>query len=166
MFRHNVIRGKKCEQEFEMLLKRKGIFDRKATEQEDRFDHIDFWLKFQIPEASQVSMSVDVKSLKKVRGQFQDELFYVELINDNGNKGWVHAPKMDLVAFECYDGFRMYRRESLVKFIHEKGMKSFQVIERRLPMKDTKSCCVMLPRAQIEHLLFYMLLKSIDASKP
>jgi hypothetical protein len=54
MFRHNVIRGKKCEQEFEMLLKRKGIFDRKATEQEDRFDHIDYWLKFEIPEASPV----------------------------------------------------------------------------------------------------------------
>ena len=113
MFRHNVIRGKKCEHEFEMLLKREGIFNRKATEREDRFDHIDYWLKFEIPEASPVSMSVDVKSLKKVRGQFQDELFYIEMINDNGNKGWVHAPKMDLVAFECNDGFRMYRREKL-----------------------------------------------------
>ncbi len=165
MFRHNVQRGKKCEMEFEALLKREGIFDRKATDDEDRFKHIDYWLKFQIPASPPISMTVDVKSLKKVRGQFQDELFYIEMINDNGNKGWIHAPCMDLVAFECYDAFRMYRRESLLDFIREKKMSSFQVIERRLPHMETKSCCVLLPRAQIEHLLFYTLLKPVDASK-
>lgn len=87
------------------------------------------------------------------------------MINDNGNKGWVYAPKMELVAFECYDGFRMYRRENLLDFIRKEGMKSFQVIERRLPGMDTKSCCVLLPRVQIEHLLFYTLLKPVNTSE-
>ena len=141
MFRHNVTRGKKCEPEFEALLTKEGIFDRKATEQADRFQHIDYWLKFNIPSSPPVSMSVDVKSLKKVRGQFQDELFYIEMINDNGNKGWVYAPKMELVAFECYDGFRMYRRDKLLDFIRENGMTSFQVIESRLPGMNTTSFC-------------------------
>ena len=167
MFRNtvNISRGRKCEMEFETLLKKEGIFERKASNYEDRFYHIDYYLKFNIPESPPISMTVDVKSLKKVRGQFQDELFYIEMVNDNGNKGWVHAPKMDLVAFECYDGYRMYRRENLLDFIREHGMKSFQVIERRLPGMDTKSCCVLLPRAQIEHLLFYTLLKPVNTGE-
>tara|TARA_R110002020_G_scaffold215476_2_gene422729 strand:+ start:1093 stop:1545 length:453 start_codon:yes stop_codon:yes gene_type:complete len=145
---HN--QGQISEALFRNLCERDYIDIEKSSRYEDRYEHIDFYVKLK----TQVR-SIDIKSTKKINGKLQDDYFYIEIKNDNGNKGWLYAPNMCLVGFECFDAYRIYRRDKILDYINSKGVNKF---EPRTRYKD-KSLCILLPRKDIEHLIYYTLYK-------
>ena len=154
MFSHNVIRGKKAEELFEKLLLKSNIPFHRSTPYEDKYEHIDYYAHI-----GKSEKRIDVKALKKIRGQTQDDFFYIEIVNDWGNKGWIYAPKMDVVAFECFKEFQLYKREKLLKYIEGKGIDNFMTIQRTLPNMNTTSKCILLPRKDVEELRFAKIFK-------
>ena len=84
MLIHNHNQGQKSEALFRNICVRDKIEIRKSSSYEDRYQHIDFFVKLKSQERS-----IDIKSTKKLKGKLQDEMFYIELANDNGNNGWI-----------------------------------------------------------------------------
>ena len=150
MLIRNHTQGQRSETLFRNICERDKIEIRKSTTQQDRYQHIDFFVKFKSQERS-----IDIKSTKKLNGRFQDELFYIELANDSGNTGWIYAENMCLVGFECFENFMVYRRDKLLEYIISQGIDTFRSMSRQ---KD-KSLCILLPKKEVEHLVYYILYK-------
>tara|TARA_R110001592_G_scaffold2489_1_gene14630 strand:+ start:2203 stop:2655 length:453 start_codon:yes stop_codon:yes gene_type:complete len=145
---HN--QGQKSEALFRNICVRDKIEIRKSSSYEDRYQHIDFFVKLKTQ-----SRSIDIKSTKKIKGKLQDDMFYIELANDGGNDGWIYAETMCLVGFECFENYMIYRRDHILDYIISQGIDSFQSMTRQ---KD-KSLCILLPKKNIEHLVYYILYK-------
>ena len=145
---HN--QGQSSEILFQNLCKRDNIDIKKSSKNQDRYDHIDFFVKFKNNQRS-----IDIKSIKKIDGIRQEKLYYIEIYNDGGNKGWINAPKMYLLGFECFDCFKIYRRDKISEYINKKGIDKF---ENRTRYKDD-SLCILLPSTEIEHLIYFTLYK-------
>lgn len=150
MLEKNILQGNKGENLFFNLCKRDGYDIRKATPYQNKYQHTDFFVKFK-----NNIRSVDVKSIKKIKGKLQDEKFYIELQHDWGGAGWIYAESMDLIAFETFENFKVYRREKILNYILDKGINNFQSLTRQ---KD-KSICILLDRAEINFLTYKTLYK-------
>jgi len=64
--------------------------------------------------------TVDVKSIKKVLGEYNNDLYYIEFINDYGYKGWIFSEDLDLIAFENINEYNVYKRKDILDFLEKK----------------------------------------------
>ena len=147
-------RGNDSEKMFESICLARNIFIKKSSTYENTRLHIDFYVKLK-----QNMKSVDVKAVKNYKGQFQDKVYYIELVNDWGNKGWIFSKKLDLIAFECFDCFRIYKRKYILKYLN-KNTSKLEITTRTLFKSNCTSKCVMVPRVLIENLLYFKLDKN------
>ena len=147
-------RGSDSEKMFESVCFSRNIFVKKSSTYENQKLHIDFYVRLK-----QNTRSVDVKAIKRYKGQFQDKVYYIEMINDWGNKGWIFSKHLDLIAFECFDCFRIYKRKKLLEYLN-KNPDKFEVTTRTLFNSNKTSKCVMLPRMYVESLLYFKLDKN------
>lgn len=84
---------------------------------DNRHKHIDFYIFI-----DNIKYSVDVKAIKKIKRHHtnkQDNLFWIELINDYNNKGWIYCKHMDIVAFETNFNFILCYRNILLEYIEK-----------------------------------------------
>ena len=150
MLEKNILQGNKGETLFYNLCKRDGYDITKSTPYQNKYEHTDFFVKFK-----NTIRSVDVKSIKKIKGKLQDEKYYIELQHDWGGAGWIYAESMNLIAFETFENFKIYRREKILNYILDKGINNFEHTTRQ---KD-KSLCILLPRKEINSLTYKTLYK-------
>ncbi len=152
-FKKNKINGDRAENEFKALCihYNKDILD--STYEEDKYKHIDFYVKLK-----KNMKTVDVKSIKKVYGEYNNDLYYIELINDYGYKGWIFSEKLNLIAFENINEYNIYRRKDILDFLNQTKNK-YKEITRKLHFCNTYSKCILLPKKDIEHLKYYELIK-------
>lgn len=145
MLAKNIKQGNESEKLFETIVSNDGYYIKKSRNYEDRYLHIDYYVKFK-----NNVRSVDVKSIKHYNGKLQDKYYYIEIKNNWGNDGWIYSKHTNLFAFQCFDAFRIYRRERLLNYINEKGIDSFMGIKRA---KD-KSYCILLPREEVSQMVY------------
>ena len=72
----------------------------KSTNDEDMFDHIDFW--WDTPKGQKIG--VDVKGVKKLSRKDDkptDKIHWIEYKNVNGNDGWIYT-KAKYIAFKKF----------------------------------------------------------------
>lgn len=90
----------------------------KATQKEDTQSHIDFW--WNSPKKGLIG--IDVKGLKKNKRSdkdFDDTIQWLELLNVQGNDGWLKG-KAEYIAFRTKNSIIYVNREKLRKFAEEK----------------------------------------------
>jgi len=150
MLEKNILQGNKGENLFYNLCVRDGFDIRKATPYQNKYQHTDFFVKFK----NNIN-SVDVKAIKKIKGKLQDEKYYIELQHDWGGAGWVYAESMDLIAFETFENFKIYRRRKILNYILDKGIHNFEILTRQ---KDN-SLCLLLDREEINSITYKTLYK-------
>jgi len=97
--------GNFYEELFIKSVKTKNPNVRRATEQEDMYQHIDVWVS---------GLGVDVK------GHRHNQTIWLELTNVHGYKGWLRGDAT-LIAFHFEDKnvFRVFFREDLLNFVVE-----------------------------------------------
>jgi len=159
-FQKNKINGDRAENEFKALCihYNKEILD--STYEEDKYKHIDFYVKLK-----KNMKTVDVKAIKKVFGEYNNDLYYIELINDYGYPGWIYSKDLDLIAFENIDEYNIYRRKDILHFLENINLKKYKEIKRKLHFCNKYSKCVLLPKEEIEHFKYYEL-KKIKPTTP
>ena len=90
-----------------------------STAEEDMKDHVD--LKFKI------EIKIDVKGRKKLNrkdDQFSYEFTYVEILNVNGDRGWLYGDA-DYFAFEDEAVFWMISKKTLIYLVEKNTIKKF-----------------------------------------
>lgn len=150
MLEKNILQGNKGENLFYNLCVRDGFDIRKATPYQNKYQHTDFFVKFK----NNIN-SVDVKAIKKINGKLQDEKYYIEMQHDWGGAGWIYAENMDLIAFETFENFKIYRRRKILNYILDKGIHNFEILTRQ---KDN-SLCLLLDREEINSITYKTLYK-------
>ena len=153
-FKKNKINGDKAENEFKALCIHYNKEIKDSTLQEDKYKHIDFYVKLK----NKIE-SIDIKAIKRVFNEYNNDLYYIEMINDYGYKGWIFSAKLDLIGFENIESFNIYNREDLLNFI-QNSKKKYKQIKRKLKFSENYSLCFLIPKADIEHLKYYQLIKS------
>lgn len=84
----------------------------KATEDQNKYEHIDFFVD---------GISVDVKGEKKENRYDKDitkELIWLEFKNVKGNKGWMNS-NVQKIAFKIGESYYVFDRKILLKFCNE-----------------------------------------------
>ena len=152
-FKKNKINGDRAENEFKALCIHYNKEIKDSTLEEDKYKHIDFYVKFK-----KEMKSVDVKSIKKVYGEYNNDMYYIELINDYGYPGWIYSKDLDLIAFKNINKNNIYRRKDILQFLEKKN--EYKEIKRKLIFCDTYSKCILLPKKDIEHFKYYELKKT------
>lgn len=161
-FKNNKKIGDKAEMLFKFLCLKnnKEIID--SSYYEDKHKHIDFYVRLK-----QNLKTVDVKALKKINGVLNDDFYYIELVNDYGNPGWIYGKDLHLLAFENFNEFNVYRRKDILKYIEKLDFTNYKVITRKLHFcNGQESKCVLLPKKEIEHMKYYILSKGSNVSPP
>jgi hypothetical protein len=153
-FKKNKINGDKAENEFKALCIHYNKEIKDSTLQEDKYKHIDFYVKLK----NKIE-SVDVKAIKKVYGEYNNDLYYIELINDYGYAGWIFSKDLDLIGFENINEYNIYHRKDILDFLNQKKNK-YKEIKRKLHFCNTYSKCILLPKRDIEHFKYYELKKT------
>ena len=97
--------GKRKEKEFASLFK-DVIY---SSEEQDIKEHWDLAVKY------------DVKMIKRKnrRGDFDENIHWVELKNVNGDKGWLFG-KADFFSFELEDYWVVVKKDDLISLVKEK----------------------------------------------
>lgn len=85
-----------------------GLTIRKSSENEDRYDHIDYWMG-----ANGAEVSIDIKGEKD--GQNRG-LFLIELNNVIGKTSWLNG-KADYIAFQEGANFLFVDRQKLAEYM-------------------------------------------------
>lgn len=75
------------------------------------FEHVDYLI-----DIDGFTLSVDVKGLKN---GCEHGLILIELLNVNGDHGWIDG-KADMLAFKIHTGWMFVSRETLSKYIWQK----------------------------------------------
>jgi len=88
-----------------------GYETRKASKEEDIYDHIDYWVKRRNYKNEKIESGVDIK------GCNHPECIWIEFKNVNGNKGWMYG-KADFIAFDIPEigGFAVVLRSQLAEY--------------------------------------------------
>lgn len=107
-FKEHYDNGKKAEDNFALLLKGRGWDVRESNQNTDIYDHIDLFMT--------KTVSVDVKSTKRVTKNKDDTYHWVEIRNVHGKLGWLYG-NADYFAFETVRYWMLVRRERLADFI-------------------------------------------------
>lgn len=129
----NVRIGRKTEQHFFNLMKSRGNSVSKSSKKQDIFDHIDFFVN---------GFGVDVK------GNKSSDFIVLELLNVNGDDGWLKG-KADYIVFDIMDmeSFMFFLTEELLIFVENDVDKS-----RLYTRKGKKDSCVIVSYHEIKHL--------------
>lgn len=118
LYKQQYDEGDNSEQRFKRILESYGKTIKKSTEDENIFDHIDFFIN-----DNGIVYSVDVKGPKgknrkdpnKAPKPFKESWNSVEFKNVNGNPGSLYG-KADFIAFEVVEGFFVANRKILVEY--------------------------------------------------
>ena len=113
--KHTRKMGMDAEKLFENILKKLNIKYTNATEEEEKIEHWDF----RVNKSSKINSGrYEIKSAKaKARGLEKDyNIIYIEFKSVGGNKGWIFGDA-DYIAFEEPDGFIIFSRKKLLKYI-------------------------------------------------
>lgn len=124
----------------------------KATEYQNKYEHIDFFVD---------GISVDVKGEKKENRYDKDitkELIWLEFKNVKGNVGWL-CSDVQKIAFKIRESYYVFDRQTLLDFTRhfiEQGViykkKKYRKLYRRLGQKDLITYVYL---KDIIHLLEY-----------
>ena len=124
----------------------------KATEDQNKYEHIDFFVD---------GISVDVKGEKKENRYDKDitkELIWLEFKNVKGNVGWL-CSDVQKIAFKIRESYYVFDRQTLLDFTRhfiEQGViykkKKYRKLYRRLGQKDLITYVYL---KDIIHLLEY-----------
>jgi hypothetical protein len=106
-------RGMDKEDELSKLLTENGYEHEKATEDENKKQHIDFHIK--------KFGRCDVKSMKKFHRDepVQDKYICIEFQTNEGRLGWVDSETTDCFAFESKDHYSVVKRSELCALARE-----------------------------------------------
>lgn len=107
--------GRSAEKRFIKLALRRGYMVAHSAESEDYREHWDVRIS-----GEEYSPLVEIKAMKRVKGQIQDSWVWVELTNVAGKPGWLYSSKADLFAFETEKGFVLVRPEDLKRLVSER----------------------------------------------
>jgi hypothetical protein len=124
--------GKLSELEFSKLFDSVNFADKFS----DIYEHWDI----------KIETKIDVKSIKKESREdlsYNENFHWVEILNVNGDKGWVYSEFVDYFAFETFDYFIIVEKEKLQNFIKEKVKKEYvnstrQALYKLYRRKDRK----------------------------
>jgi hypothetical protein len=105
--------GKDFEDRLKVLFKERGFEVQESTEEENKFKHIDFYVKG----TDGRQYSIDAKAMKSIdHGQtYQDVYTYVEFKNVRGNPGWIYG-EVDFFAFERKSSTIIISQKNLLAF--------------------------------------------------
>ena len=115
-----------------LLIDAKGGTVAVSSEDDDIYNHIDFWWT---PPNSSQRIGIDVKGFKKIRRndlRVNDTDTWIETMNVKGQPGWVYG-KATYIAFRRTGKVVFVLREALAKFIESKI--DGKPLERRNPMR-------------------------------
>ena len=116
-------RGQAAEDSFIKVAYQRHYKIRKATRKE-QCDHIDYFLTGLHPiSRKEIQVTVDVKAVKKTTRQekpFNTRWVWLEMVNVQGKRGWVHG-KANFIAFERYADFVVIKRDSIRKWVESSG---------------------------------------------
>lgn len=110
----------------------------KATEKQDKFDHIDFF--WNTPKGERIG--IDAKGIKKQKQKdtkLDDSIHWVELKNVNGNLGWLYG-KAKYIAFRTFTDILFVKLERLQHFIELK------IKGKNLVFSNPKECYIPYQR--------------------
>jgi hypothetical protein len=110
--------GDNSEQRFKRIMESYGKTVKESTEEQNMFDHIDFFIH-----DNGIVYSVDVKGPKGKNRQDPNKAAkpanvswnFVEFKNIKGNPGSLYG-KADFIAFEVTEGFVIANRKSLINY--------------------------------------------------
>ena len=103
---------KKSEQDFLNAIRENGNASLSSPEQNMK-EHWDVKLE----------LKFDVKALKKVKRENDtpdENIHWVELLDNNGRQGWLYGGSADYFSFETNDYWILVSKEKLQKFISDK----------------------------------------------
>lgn len=106
-------RGKNAENKFAIMAKERDFDIVKSSVKKDKEEHWDFEISKQLTHGF-YKRKFDIKAMKKVNGEYTDELIYIELQNVGGTAGWLYG-KQDGVVFEMKESFILVNLEDLRK---------------------------------------------------
>jgi len=152
-FKDNKKIGDKAETLFKYLCLKNKKEITNSSYYEDKYKHIDFYVRLK-----QNLKTVDVKAIKRVKGILNNDLYYIEITNDYGNPGWIYAKDLQLLAFENFKEFNVYKRKDILKYVEKLDFEKYDIIERKLQYaRGGISKCLLLPKKEIEHMKYYTL---------
>lgn len=144
-----MITGKKAEEVFADLMTSLGLTVRGVTEEEDMFEHIDFFVDEE---------SYDVKGHKRIgrHARYDKDVIWIERTNVKGNKGWLFG-SAKYIVFLIADEFWVIDRLDLVKYVEDEipykailSKKGYKTWYRR---KDRLDCVTYVYPDDIEKLV-------------
>lgn len=151
--------GRDAESRFKELAEKQGWLIRKASEDEDMYDHIDLFMAKPI--------SVDVKSTKKIFTDKDDNYHWVEILNVKGKLGWLYG-KADVIAFETIKYWIFVSRLKLVEFIEKNISKEFvtnkgDALYRLYRRKGRKDAVTLIKSMELMMLSDYVSEKALKS---
>jgi hypothetical protein len=109
--------GNATEDRFDIIAKHRGLSVINSTHHENTRQHIDRWVT--LKSGHKISFSVKGrKRLSRSDKEFRDDLFLIEL---QGKKtaGWLFGSDALYIAHEVKDGFYIFSREAVIKYVNE-----------------------------------------------
>lgn len=144
-----MITGTDAEQKFVQTMNKQGCKVVKATEEEDMFKHIDFYVD---------GKSYDVKGNKRIgrHAVYNGDVVWIERTNVRGADGWLFG-KAELIAFLIAEEFWIIPRESLLEYVNNDipydeilSKKGYKTWYRR---RDRLDCVTYVHPEDIEKLV-------------
>tara|TARA_S200002703_G_scaffold23811_1_gene20680 strand:- start:3359 stop:3850 length:492 start_codon:yes stop_codon:yes gene_type:complete len=148
---YSMAAGRHAERRFVDACEKLGMTVTKSTQQEDRFDHVDFWLGYN----GRPCGGVDVKG-----NNLPDEI-WCEFKNISGNKGWMYG-KAAVIAFDMPEegGFCIVDRQQLADYCEretseEQVKNKRDAYKKRYTRKDRKDCITKLHLKDLKEIESY-----------
>lgn len=143
--------GRNTEKRFVECCKKLGLTATKSTQNEDRYDHVDFWLSYN----GSFCGGVDVKGNNMV-----DEI-WCEFKNVSGDDGWMYG-RAKVIAFDMPEegGFCIVERKDLVEYCeretsNDQVQNKAQAYKKRYTRKDRKDCITKLHLEDLKEIDSY-----------
>lgn len=110
----------------------------RASENDDIYDHIDFW--WDSPKKGRIG--IDIKGIKKNNrfdNNTDDSIQWLEITNVNGNKGWLYG-KAEYIAFRTNNSIIFCKRNKLLDMVLEK------INNKQITHNNPKECYIPYQR--------------------
>lgn len=150
-----VFNGKKSEDEFAKHFQEVV----NASENQDKYEHWD----------KGVVTRVDVKSLKRISRNYEinENYHWLEILNINGNKGWVYAEKPLFFVFETFDYWVVVEKGRLQDFIKQRVKKERvlipeQALYKLYGRKDRKDLITLVKTIDLIYIADKLIKKHIS----
>lgn len=113
--RNSLLIGRRAEKKFKDLAIRRGYSVSLPLHRQDYEEHWDIRIR-----KGAKSYLVDVKAMKRLKGEIQDLWVWVEIVNIAGKPGWIYRTHAHLIAFETMKGFVLVKPEELRNLVAER----------------------------------------------